>query len=89
MITLQSHCSYRPIETYYDLLYINNNDDGCVGRTHDLLVKSPRLLRLGRDVYGVTSRVLLMSDLGEGTQISRRQLITYGSNVGAGGGCCI
>ena len=42
----------------------------------------------GRDVYGVTSRVLLMSDLGEGTQHSRRRLVTYGSNVGAGGGCC-
>ena len=43
----------------------------------------------GRDVYGVTSRVLLMADLGEGTQLSRRPLMTYGSNVGAGEGCCI
>ena len=42
----------------------------------------------GRDVYDVTSRVLLMFDLGEGTQLSRRRLVTYGSNVGAGGGCC-
>ena len=51
--------------------------------------KSSRLFRLGRDVYGVTSRVLLMSDLGEGTQLSRRRLVSYGSNVGAGRGCCL
>ena len=37
----------------------------------------------GRNVCGVTSRVPLMSDLGEGTQLSMPQLVTYGSNVGA------
>ena len=42
----------------------------------------------GCDVYSVTSRVSLIAVLGEGTQLSRRRLMTYGSNVGARGGCC-
>ena len=42
----------------------------------------------GCDVCGVTSRVPSISVLGERTQLSSGRLVTYGSNVGAGGGCC-
>ena len=43
----------------------------------------------GRDVYGVTRRVPLRSALGEGTQLSRRRLVTYSSNVGLEGGVAL
>jgi len=42
----------------------------------------------GRDVYGVTSRVLFPHLFGEETQLPRRRMVTYCPNFGAGGGCC-
>ena len=42
----------------------------------------------GRDVYGVTSRMLFTSVFAEGTQLSRCRVVSYGSNVGAGGRYC-
>jgi len=42
----------------------------------------------GRDVYGVATRVCFTDVVGEGTQLSRRRMVNYWPNVGAGGGCC-
>jgi len=41
---------------------------------------------VGRDLYGVVSRVFFTHVFGEGTQLPRPPMVTYSSKRGVGGG---